>query len=408
MSLKNYKALTLLTILAACTTVQDLPQQETSQKLKEIVIGDVNTNLSEKEYLKHYYNGMDMAVAEINSKGGVLGLPIRVIKKNDFGNYTQSYMEAKNLDTKEGALILSGTYLPQTAQAVARYAKENNMPFLNTGTPTESIFKQDLYSPYVFRLRSGVDENINGLIKVIVQDSQIKTFSILTYSNEEGDYISSQIKEKLKAQKEKAYFMPDIRVAQFKATQFDVANKVYDNRSQGLIIAVNGIDIQNLTLMLEQSKTTINKKVYILYAGEPEWLDSLGEYTPENWITTGFPWYAIDTKENLDFYNKYQNTYKAKPRYASYLGYSSVYVIAAAIKKANIYNNDQLNKQALITALEQTSVITPMGNITMDKNHKSNAPVYVGLLSSYNTEKKQYNKTNRKLDVRMFNSEKIN
>ncbi|MFL1780957.1 ABC transporter substrate-binding protein [Candidatus Hepatincolaceae symbiont of Richtersius coronifer] len=396
-------------IIASCTPEKKpIDTEKIQPPLKEIVIVDINTTLLNKQYIQHYYAGMQMALEEINSTGGVNNLPLKLVILDDMGTYLEAYAKANLAHEKYKALILTGTYLPQTAEGVARYAKENQIPFLNTGTPTESTIRGKNSSRWSFRLREGYDTHIKAISQSIGGSQDVKSFTIVRYSNEDGEYISQKLKSAVLAQGKEINFAQDIIISPFQSNTNIVSSEIYNSYTAGVIIAINGPDLEQLSLNLQRSSTLASKKVYVMFAGEPEWLDSLGEQlTPKGWIVTGFPWYSIKTKANLDFYKKYNQRYKTNPRYASYLGYSSVLIIVEALTAANINKNPgyfSKYREKLAKMLETTSAVTPMGIIQMQKDRQSNVGTYMGNLSPYNTQKNQGRNIILKLDVRMFNS----
>ena len=64
--------------------------------------------------------------------------------------------------------------------------------------------------------------------------------------------------------------------------------------------------------------------------GEPEYLDTLKDETPDGWWVTGYPWSEINTPEHQKFLDAYQKRWKDYPRQGSVVGYASVYTAANA------------------------------------------------------------------------------
>ena len=114
-----------------------------------------------------------------------------------------------------------------------------------------------------------------------------------------------------------------------------------------------------------------------MLTGEPEYLDPLGEETPEGWIVTGYPWYAIDTPEHNAFLKAYQDKYNEHPRLGTIIGYSTIVSIAAGIEKAG-----STDTEAMIKAFRGLDVVTPFGPITYrTQDQQSTQGAYVGVLA---------------------------
>src|SRR5690606_11953231 len=108
-----------------------------------------------------------------------------------------------------------------------------------------------------------------------------------------------------------------------------------------------------------------------------EYLDALGRETPEGWVVTGYPWYAIDTPEHKAFLAAYQKRYDDYPRLGTMIGYNTILSLAAGIDKA-----DSTDSEALVEAFKDLKLDTPVGPITYRSlDHQSTMGAYVGTLA---------------------------
>jgi len=375
-------------------------------RVSEFVIGDLNTNPKLKQYSQHYYAGMFLAINEIN-KTKFLPVPLRLVIKDDYNNQQRAYNQARDLVEKEGALVLSGTYLPQPSIGVAKYASDNQVPFIATGVHLDELIAGNIASEYVFRLNSSDDINVKAIANHIVKNRAITDLTIIRNSNYHGDAISKLIRDKILPYRENMKFSPDIIINQKNISEQSLADEVYGSFTSTILIAVDRTDIQPLVLNLQKNKALVSKRVYVLYGGEPEWLDNIGNLTPKNWIATGFPWYAINNPKNIDFVNNYKKNYAYKPRLASYMGYINVYMIAQAIKDSKITDNSLSSKKKLANALKGIRVDSPIGLITIRADNQSSLGAYVGVLSEYVVQKEKMNQLYQVMDIRMNNSEYV-
>src|SRR5690606_13731614 len=112
-------------------------------------------------------------------------------------------------------------------------------------------------------------------------------------------------------------------------------------------------------------------------SGEPEYLDPLGRETPEGWVATGYPWYAIDTPEHKAFLEAYQKRYDDYPRLGTVIGYSTIVSLAEGVKKAG-----STDTEAMIEAFRGLEVATPFGrNKYRPKDDQSTMGAYIGSLA---------------------------
>src|ERR671918_462111 len=85
-----------------------------------------------------------------------------------------------------------------------------------------------------------------------------------------------------------------------------------------------------------------DRPVFNLIAGEPEYLDTLKDETPEGWWVTGYPWSEINTPEHKAFRDAYQKRWKDYPRLGSVVGYSAVHAVASAVRAAKSAETEKL------------------------------------------------------------------
>jgi branched-chain amino acid transport system substrate-binding protein len=369
-------------------------------KLKEYVIGDINTIVIDGKYVQSYYAGMMMAIEEINKAGGVNGIPLALEYKSDFANHREAYLKADYLVKDKNAIVLTGTNISQTTFGVARYAKDNKIPFLNTGSLTDEIIVGDYTDDFVFRVRDGYNIHMQAIVDEIAKNTSIKSLVIATYSSEEGMKQSEEFKQLMLKSRNDITFAKDVYVASHKGVFDTLAHDIQYSFTGGVVILLNGEDIMDVMKNIQTQKVALGKEVYVMLGGETEWVYSLLDLTPKGWVVSGFPYYAVGKVKNQEFVSKYQSKYaKNIPQHSSYVGYITVYLIADALQKSRPIANDEKNRLKLAKALEQASFDSPIGLIQMREDHQSTMGTYIGVLQPYNTPIRGSNKV--KPDVRM-------
>ena len=117
-----------------------------------IKIGELNSYKAQPAFLEPYKRGWEMAVEEINAKGGVLGKKLEVISRDDGGNPGDAVRVANELVTREGTNIIAGTFLSNIGLAVTEFAGKEKVFFLAAEPLTDKITWQN-GNKYTFRLR---------------------------------------------------------------------------------------------------------------------------------------------------------------------------------------------------------------------------------------------------------------
>jgi|SRR5690242_14170447 len=84
--------------LASGVSLQAFAQQT-------IKVGELNSYKSQPAFLDPYKKGWEMAVEEINAKGGVLGKKLEVISRDDGANPGEAVRAAEELVTREGVSV---------------------------------------------------------------------------------------------------------------------------------------------------------------------------------------------------------------------------------------------------------------------------------------------------------------
>ena len=89
-----------------------------------IKIGELNSYKAVPAFLDPYKKGMDLAVEEINAKGGVLGKKLEVISRDDGANPGEAVRVAEELVTREGVAMIAGTFLSNIGLAVTEFRRQ--------------------------------------------------------------------------------------------------------------------------------------------------------------------------------------------------------------------------------------------------------------------------------------------
>jgi branched-chain amino acid transport system substrate-binding protein len=117
--------------------------------------------------------GLQIAVDEINAKGGVLkGRKLELLRRDDESIPAKGVIAARELWFKEKVAVLFGGLDSPVALAIVPIANDNKLPFMDPWAAGTPITKNGAKDNYVFRV-SAVDEIVD---KAMLQYAQ-KTFS---------------------------------------------------------------------------------------------------------------------------------------------------------------------------------------------------------------------------------------
>lgn len=102
---------------AAYITAFGLGDSRPASAAEPIRVGDINTYSALPAFALPYRNGWQLALAEINDKGGVLGRSLEIVPRDDGGNAGNALTVANELAVRENVTLLMGTSWIQLASA---------------------------------------------------------------------------------------------------------------------------------------------------------------------------------------------------------------------------------------------------------------------------------------------------
>ncbi len=305
-----------------------------------IKIGELNSYKSQPAFLEPYKKGWEMAVEEINAKGGVLGKKLEVISRDDGGNPGDAVRVANELITREGVSLIAGTFFSHIGLAVTEFAGKEKVFFLAAEPLTDKITWQN-GNRYTFRLRSTTYMQVSMLMPYALAAKKKRW--ALTYPNFEfGQSAASWFK----AMMQKA--QPDVEFVTEQATPLGridagaVAQAIDDAKPDGIFNVQFASDLAKFAREGATRGTFKDRLVLGLLTGEPEYLDPLKEDAPAGWIVTGYPWEQIDLPAHKAWAAAYQKRWNDYPRLGSLVGYEIIKSLAAGITKAGGTDTEKL------------------------------------------------------------------
>ena len=337
-----------------------------------IKIGDVNSYKAMAASNNHYRRGAELAIEEVNAKGGVLGRKLTMIERDDGANPGDAVRAAEELLSSERSDVLTGTILSHVGLAVADFAKQRKTFFLASAPLTDKIVWQN-GNDYTYRLR--VSTYSHAAAMVLFASKMNKKRWALVYPNYEYGQSAVETFKKLLAKAQPGVeFVADMATPLGKIDAGAVSQALIDAKPDAIFNVLFGADLAKFVREGETRGLFDGREVVSLLTGEPEYLDPLGADSPKNWLVTGYPYYAIHTPEHDAFLTAYQKKFNDYPRMASLVGYETYKAIAAGIAKAGSTNSEKL-----AAAFSGLTFDTPSGPVTFrPQDHQSTMGLYVG------------------------------
>ena len=318
--------------------------------------------------------GAEMAVQEINAKGGVLGRKLELLERDSKASADEAVRVARELIIKDNVDFLVGTLTSAEAPAVSTIAKENKIVFIAPAAKTVQLTSAKNLHPYIFRLASNTDIDGSSGAAIIAEWKDVKRVATIAPDYAYGrDAVAAFVDYMKKAR-------PDIEIVdqqwpklgQSDFTAFITAQMA--SRPDAIFCDVFGGDFVTLAKQagpLGYFKAVNNRLVDGGEVGTTDVAQALGaDYPYGIWADAYDPviWPEGEPPEHKAFVEKLKAFTKEK--YASgwaIMGYSAVVALADGIKKAGSTNSDKV-----AAALLGLSFDTPVGKRTFNaKSHET-------------------------------------
>lgn len=308
----------------------------------------------------NFKNGADLAVAEINAKGGILGKKIEISHADTQSNPgVARALAQKALDQSPYALL--GPGYSGSVKVVAPLAAEAGIAQIMGGEAAE-LTQAGIKT--LFRTSFGQQSTMPKLAKYIAEEMKAKKAAIVWVNNDFGkggrDMISKEFKARnvdivadLSTEAGQADFAAD--VAKVKAAGADVVF-VYLNEEESARI-LKELRKQDVKAPLIGETTLLGQKVIDL-AG-----DAANGVKGHVGLTVDAPLPALQ-----EYGKKFQAKYNYVPDHNGIKGYLAVYMVKAATEKMG--KVDQKNLPATLRGLTIEAAKEPgiLMDVTIDQN----------------------------------------
>ena len=331
---------------------------------RPIVIGEISSYSTVPAFTVPYRNGWQMAVEEINTRGGLLGgRKLEVVSRDDGGKPEDAVRSAQELLRSQKVDLLAGTFLSNVGLAVSDVALRNRTLFIAAEPLTDALV-WDKGNRYTFRLRPSTYMQAAMLAEQAAKLAA-KTWATVAPNYEYGQSAVANFKELLKAKR------PDV---EFVAEQWPALGKLDAGATIQALEAAKPDAIFNVAFGADLTKFVREgnlrglfegRAVVSMLTGEPEYLDPLKDETPRGWIVTGYPWDQIRTAIHQKFVQAYEQRYSETPRLGSVVGYTTFMAIAEGIRKAGALDTEKLI--AAFRGLKFETVFGPVSFRALDQ-----------------------------------------
>jgi branched-chain amino acid transport system substrate-binding protein len=130
--------------------------------------------------------GFNVAIREINARGGVLGRPLEVLLEDDASDTNKALAAAEKLVNAQVPLII-GAYASGITKPLSAYTARSKVPLLVATAVDDSITKPG--SPYVFRVNNAALVYTETFFELFDHLKDIKTVAVLASNDAFGKSV---------------------------------------------------------------------------------------------------------------------------------------------------------------------------------------------------------------------------
>ena len=348
--------------LAGCSggSMDDSSSSSAKASGDSITIGTVTTNSgTAAAYGEAEVKGFELAVSEINAKGGINGKKVKLESMDDKGDATEASNAYNKLAGDNNVLAVAGPTISATTAAVAPLADQSKLVTIAPAATSDSIETGN----YLFR--TCFKDSYQGEVaaRFAAENLKVKKVAVL-YGT--GDPYSSGVGEAFAKAAEKLGLEVVDKESSSSADDTEYSSQLQKIQASGaeLLYAPYYYSVAG-PYIIPQARS-VGFEGYVMGPDGYDGLKLTGDKSQYNktYYTTH---YSADDNTNTkvqDFIKSYKSKNNAEPNTFAALGYDTIYMIKQAIEKAgeNATREDVRNVVAGMTFDGVT------GKFTMDKS----------------------------------------
>ena len=348
--------------LAGCSggSMDDSSSSSAKASGDSITIGTVTTNSgTAAAYGEAEVKGFELAVSEINAKGGINGKKVKLESMDDKGDATEASNAYNKLAGDNNVLAVAGPTISATTAAVAPLADQSKLVTIAPAATSDSIETGN----YLFR--TCFKDSYQGEVaaRFAAENLKVKKVAVL-YGT--GDPYSSGVGEAFAKAAEKLGLEVVDKESSSSADDTEYSAQLQKIQAAGAEFLYAPYYYSVAGPYIIPQARSVGFEGYVMGPDGYDGLKLTGDKSQYNktYYTTH---YSADDNTNTkvqDFIKSYKSKNNAEPNTFAALGYDTIYMIKQAIEKAgeNATREDVRNAVAGMTFDGVT------GKFTMDKS----------------------------------------
>jgi branched-chain amino acid transport system substrate-binding protein len=311
------------------------------------------------------HQGIEVAVAEANAKGGIGGARLELVTRDDQSRPDVAISRAEELCTWEKVAALTGGYVDALVGPIAAVSQRCKTPYVASASLQKELAAHK--NPYFFRV-SRLQGFVEPLCRFMAERFKGRRLAILYAATPGSTELAQDLKRCLEKQDLTVRLMEKFRpgTPDFTPLIAKLAGMKID------VIVSGGFTPDHILFIRQLKENRMSPKAYIGPFGiaYESFISALGNDT--DYLYTTCAWNPGITmpgteKASASFVSDFQKTFHHQPNTTNMHGYTSARAIIAAMQK--VWDNRQtVNGENIRKALSKLDMALPMEHLSFDAN----------------------------------------
>ncbi|HYP30058.1 MAG TPA: ABC transporter substrate-binding protein [Blastocatellia bacterium] len=312
--------------------------------------------------------GYEMALAEINGSGGVLGRPVELVYQDDTSKVEVAMSAVEDLVEDPRTCAIIGAYSSSATFPSAAVANRHRIPMVVPSAVTDEITRQGY--PWVFRVCAPASVYVREMLRFLTEGARARRLAVVYENTQFGSSVAKAALEQAPG--------AGIEIVSFEA--YDPGSPDYTPlltriKSENAEAIFFVSYLADATLLMRQSKEIdLNPKVFagggagfslpdfLRGASDTaEYTISVTQWTPDALWTGSREWSAA-----------FRSRFNYDPSYHSVQTYISLKIVADAIARAG-----SPERAAVRDAIKATEMDSIFGPVRFDEKGQNDHPVAI-------------------------------
>lgn len=348
------KSLKVGVLAALCTALFS------ASAMADVKIGVINSLSGNFAAFGQRYNtGMQVALEEINAKGGINGEKVELIIQDDRSEAQSALAAVESLNKQQVPLII-GSYASGITGPVSKVATRQKIPLIVLGSADDSITKPG--SDWVFRAKHNSTivakayfDYFDNLRK---NNPEIKKIAVM-YGN--GAWPTSMSEEGIRQAEKRGYEIVGKQAYDQGTTDFRPILNKFRAANPDILLTSSYAD-DGIAIARQIKEVGLNTKVVAIDTASSmvSFIQQVGN--PSENIVSAVSWSPdVKYEGTPELYERLKKKAKEDPSFYEAEGYLALTVAADALRRAK-----SLDRDAVRDALTKTDLKTPVTDVTFE------------------------------------------